>query len=934
MMKSFAAITIATLCASTAVTAAPAPRAAVAAAPIVVPPLVYTKRVLKNGMTLYAMRDPKAASVSLYMWYKVGQRDDPKERAGFAHLFEHLMFKPTRNLPQGAFTYMSTIVESANATTLFDDTLYTTTAPANRLETLLWLEGERLKNLVVDQANFASERDVVKEELRQRIFAAPYGRILFKLIPGFVFSTHPYARPIGGTAEDLDKATLADVRAFHEAFYRPDNAVMVIAGNFDPRQLEAWADRYIGSIPKPAAPLIRIPSSIEPERTSPRLVDAYAPNVPLPALVAAWVAPAEANPDSAGIDVIEALLTRGAASRLNRVLVTDKQLASSIMTYNFDTRDGHAFAIVTTLAKGADMAAARTALDAEIARLRDTPVDAAELASVKNALLGAALSDRETPAGRVLLVGDGDVLSGDPAHDDKRLTAIRAMTPADVQRIATRWLGAQRQVTIRYQDESLRPAGYTGDVSTNDVAAMGPTVPPATRTPVTIASASEREQPPSPGPQRRVVPPIIEATLANGLTLVSAQSTEVPLVTLELVIAGGDAADPAGRAGLADLTAALALRGAGRRDAVALAAAVDDLGGRISANAQADATIVKITVPAANADAAAALLGDVALRPSAAPEELDRERRKLADALAVSEKQPVQLALRVLPAALFAGTPYGAVATPQSLAAIDAADVAATRAKWGPRGATLVVTGSLDAKQAAALAQRTFGDWSGGAPAPTFTAIAAPSRIIAIDLPGAPQSAVIAALPTGPRSAGDQRALQVANAIVGGGSIGWLSKEIREKRGLSYGAGSQIDMRRGGGFVMAASQTKTASAPEVVDLMLAQFARLPADPPSAAEDAERSEFVSRILASQTDRTAGLGDYLAGLIATGAPLSVARAELSPGAAVSPAEIAAAAKRIDPATATVLVVGDSKAWLPALRAAHPNVELVDAATLIGK
>ncbi|QNQ08526.1 M16 family metallopeptidase [Sphingomonas alpina] len=933
-MKSFAAVTIAALCASTAVTATPAPRAPVAAAPIVVPPLVYTKRMLKNGMTIYAMRDPKAASVSLYMWYKVGQRDDPKERAGFAHLFEHLMFKPTRNLPQGAFTYMSTIVENANATTLFDDTLYTTTAPANRLETLLWLEGERLKNLVVDQANFESERNVVKEELRQRIFATPYGRILFKLIPGFVFSTHPYARPIGGTAEDLDKATLADVRAFHEAFYRPDNAVMVIAGNFDPKQLDAWADRYIGSIPKPAAPLLQIPASREPERTSPRLVDAYAPNVPLPALVAAWIAPPEANLDSAGIDVIEALLTRGAASRLNRSLVADKQLASSIATYNFDTRDGHAFAIVATLAKGADMATTRTALDAEIARLRDTPVDPAELASIKNALLGAALSDRETMAGRVGLIGDGDVLAGDPGHDDKRLAAISAMTPADVQRIAARWLGAQRQVTIRYQDESRRPAGYTGDVSTNDVASMGPIVPPATRPPVTIAAASEREQPPAPGPQRRIVPPIVEAKLANGLTIVSAQSTELPLVTLELVIAGGDAADPAGHAGLADLTAALALRGAASRDAVALAAAVDTLGGRISAAAQADATIVKITVPAANVDAAAALLGDVALRPSAAEDELDRERRKLADALAVSEKQPVQLALRALPAALFAGTPYGAVATPGSLAAIDAGDVAAARAKWGPRGATLVVTGSLDAKQVATLAERTFGSWRGGAPAPAFIATAKPHRIIAIDLPGAPQTAVIAAVPTGARSAGDQRALQVANAIVGGGAIGWLSKEIREKRGLSYGAGSQIDMRRGAGFVMAASQTKTASAPEVVDLMLAQFARLPINPPSAAEDAERSEFVSRILASQTDRTIGLGDYLAGLVATGTPLSVARTELSPGTAVTPAEVAAAAKRIDPKTATVLVVGDSKAWLPALRAAHPNVELVDAAALIGK
>jgi len=246
---------------------APAP---VAAQPITVPPLAYTKRTLANGMTVYAHRDPKAASVSVYVWYRTGQRDDPKGRGGFAHLFEHLMFKPTRNLPQGVSAFQSSFAEGANATTLFDTTLYTTTASANRLESLLWMEGERLRNLIVDEKQYASERDVVKEELRQRIFAQPYGRILHHLIPGFVFTTHPYARPIGGTAAELDRATFAEVSAFHEAFYRPDNMVVVVAGNFDPKQLTTWTDRYLGAVPRPSTPLIVAAAVREPERTAPR----------------------------------------------------------------------------------------------------------------------------------------------------------------------------------------------------------------------------------------------------------------------------------------------------------------------------------------------------------------------------------------------------------------------------------------------------------------------------------------------------------------------------------------------------------------------------------------------------------------------------------------------------------------------------------------
>ncbi|WP_343520519.1 pitrilysin family protein [Sphingomonas sp.] len=908
---------------------APAP---VTAKPIAVPPLAAVKRTLANGMTVYAHRDPKAASVSVYVWYRTGQRDDPKGRGGFAHLFEHLMFKPTRNLPQGVSAFQSSFAESANATTLFDTTLYTTTAAANRLESLLWMEGERLRNLIVDEKQYASEREVVKEELRQRIFAQPYGRILHHLIPGFVFTTHPYGRPIGGTAEELDRATFAEVSAFHEAFYRPDNMVVVVAGNFDSGQLDAWTDRYLGAIPKPAAPLIVTPPAKEPERTAPRIVDAYAPNVPLPAIVTAWVAPPAADPDSFGIDMVDALLTRGAGGRLNRVLVSEKGLASSNAAFNFPTRDGHAYAITTTLAKDASVAAAEAALASELAALRDRPVSAEELEAAKSALLGEALSARETTQGRAILIGDGATLADDPGLADKRLAAIRNMTPADVQRVAGRWLADRRRVTIRYQDESLRPAGYTGDVSPNAVETMGVVVPPATRPPLKFAGEAEREQPPGPGPQRRQPPAITESKLANGLRIVSARSTDLPLVTLELVLPGGDAGDPAGHAGRADLAAALMLRGAGGRDAAAFGAALDRLGARMSATATPDATILQMTVPAANAGEATRLMADVVLRPGSATAELERERRRLVDAIAVSERRPIQLAVRLLPAAVAAGTPYGSVATAASLAAVDGDDVAAARATWGPRTGTLVITGALDPRAATALAQAAFGAWQGGA-APELPPIPDPRpRIVAIDLPGVAQTAVVAGLPVGPRTAGDHRALQVANAVLGGGSGGWLGKEIREKRGLSYGAGSQIEMRRGAGYVMAATQTKTESAAEVVDLVLAQFTRLAAAPPDPAAVAERSDYVARGLATRTDRTASLGDYLADLVATGAPLSLAREELGSSPAVSGEAIAAAAQRLDPKRAVVLVVGDSKAWLPALKTKYPSVEMTDAARLI--
>jgi zinc protease len=895
-----------------------------------VPPIAYTVRTLANGATLYALRDPSAATVSVNIWYDVGQRDDPRGRGGFAHLFEHLMFKQTRNLPQGVMPYLVGIGGTGNASTLLDYTIYTETAPASRLESVLWMEGERLRNLVIDDANFRSERNVVEEELRQRILAQPYGRILYTLLPGFVFSTHPYARPIGGTAADLDKASLDDVRAFHEAYYRPDNGIYVVSGNFDPKQLDAWADKYIGAIPRPATPIIR-DHAVETPRTGPRTIDAYAPNVPLPALIVAWRAPPANDLDTAGIAVIEALLAKGAGARLNRSLVAERRLASSVSSFNLPSRDGHAFALTVTLAKGASLADTEAALAAQLATLRDTPVSARELAAVKNALFGDALGDRETADGRSELLGEAVALTGDPKTEDRRIAAIRALTPADVQHVAAKWLGRDRQVTIRYQDESNRPAGYTGDVSPNDTEAMGPTVPPATRAPVTIAAEGERQQPPDAGAPVLPAPPaIVEQRLANGLKLLSVHSTEVPLTTLELVIPGGSAADAEGHSGLAAVTAALALRGAGERDADAFASALDALGARLTASARPDAVVVKLTVPTINADAAGTMLADAVLRPRLAATELERERQKQLGALAVTIKQPMQLAIRLLPATMLAGSPYGALTTNASLGAITRDDVVAAQRRWSPAGATLIVTGSLSTSAANALAQRLFGRWTDTAApaAPPHVSPPAP-RFLAIDLPGSGQTAVLAGMPLPPRAAFDYPAFDVANAVLGGGRQGWLYGEIREKRGLSYGAGSQADLRLGGGYLLSAAQTKNSSAPEVVEIMLAQFGRFPKEPPTAATVAERSQFLAATRASQTDRTANLAEYLTTQVTGGVPLPVVRAELAGGVPVDAGRVnAAAAALIDPAKASVIVVGDARTWLATLRERHPDLVVVDA------
>lgn len=899
------------------------------AADLGVPRLHPVYRVLANGARLYALRDPTVPTVQIDVWYGVGYRDDPVGRSGFAHLFEHLMFKQTRDLPQGVKKFIIQRGGAPNASTLFDYTVYTNTAPADELRAMLWVEGERLRNLVVDEKNLVSERGVVEEELRQRVQSNPYGRILYSLIPAYSFVDHPYARAIGGSFSDLDSATLADVRAFHDAYYRPDNAIFVVVGNFDLAKLNRWMDSYIGTIPRPMTPIPRVEKSVQP-LASPVSVDVYAPNVPLPAVVFDWHSPPASNRhDVAALALVDAILTRGPSSRLNRKFVHDRQLAAKVTSYNFHTEDGFAFTLVATLAKGTSVGEAETALSRQIADLRDHRVSAAELRVAKNGLLGDALRSRETVDGRAYDIGEGAFLTGNPGAADDELAMIQAMTAEDVQAFARKWLGDRQRVTIRYLDDSERPADYKRPPGA-DTSRLGTHVPPASRNASTVASVTKRATPPPPSeaPPKRIIPAIVDRHLDNGMRVVVVKSSEIPLTTLMLAVAGGEAADPPGRSGLADMTAALLPRGTAKHGADAIAKRVAILGGSVSATAAADATRIELTVPSANVDAAAALLADMVLHPAFAESEVEKERRQELDALAIASRRPMQTALRALSGIVFAGTRYASVPTSTSLAAITRADiVAGWRSTVRPDAATLVITGALSPAQGMALANRAFGTWekSGSVVALPRKPIEADRRrpeVVAVDLPGAAQTAVLGLIPLPARQSIDYSALARVNTIVSR----WLSEEIRVKRGLSYGAGTLLMLHRDAGALVAASRTKNRSAVEVARLIDAQFARLQRDPLTPSQIAEGETLLGIATGRKTDTSAGLASYLASRIAAGVPLRDMEAELRGRDNISVDRVHRAVGSLAPDHVSLLLVGDSKQWIDQLRKEHPNVRVI--------
>ncbi len=926
--------------------------AAVAAAPLAaqpaqvptkagvsVAPIKYTTRTLANGLRVYAIQDKATANVSVQVWYDVGSKDDPKGKSGFAHMFEHLMFKATRNLVSEQFDRLTEDVGGYNNASTNDDyTNYYELVPANHLERLLFAEADRMATLVVDPKTFASERDVVKEELRSRVLAQPYGKLFALYFPMTAYSVHPYARPGIGSLEDLDAATIDDIRAFHATYYRPDNAVLVVAGNFDPAQLDRWVDKYFAPIARPDRPVPRV-TVAEPPRTKATAATVYEPNTPLPAVLLSWHIPPERDADMAALQVLDAVLATGESSRLYQSLVYREGLAQSAQTF-LDTKQGTgSLMAMAIIAGGKDVAAGEAALRREIARLRDAPVTAAELAEAKNELLTQALRSRETAEGQATLIANAVIVNGDPEEANREAAAIQAVTAADVQRVARKYLGDNQSAAVRYLPAT---AGAKGDTI-----ALSPTVAVAELTPprgikvFAPAGPGERILAPAPGPLVTAdLPRPVETKLANGLRVITVPKPGQPIVSALLVADGGSAFDTPDKAGTASLTADLMTKGTDRYTATQLAAETEALGTELGAAANRDGVTVGLTVKSDQLAPALDILAEVATRPKFAAEELERARGQAIDNARLEAANPASLSQLVAARAVFADAAYGAplTGTPGSLAAIGKDDPRKTwAATWQPARTSLVLVGDVTAAQAQALAEKTFGTWRGGAAAtltarPGVPAAAVSPRVIVVDQPDAGQASVVIARPALTRRDPVFYRVQVVNALLGTGFTSRLNQEIRIKRGLAYGAGSSVQGRRDGGILTASTETKNPSAAEVVALVSTEMKRLAAEPITTTELDTRKAVLTGSFGRTTETTSGIAQTLGSYATQGVPLETLGTYGTSIAAVTAVEAkTTAARYFDPSVASIVVVGDAKAFLPELRKAYPQLEVIAAKDL---
>lgn len=438
---------------------APANQKPVEAQQAIRPPQLHiVTKDLSNGLRIVMLEDHAAPVINLQMWYHVGSKDELPGHTGFAHLFEHLMYKGSAHVPAEEHSrYIEEMGGQDNAYTQDDATVFWETFPSNYLERVLWLEADRLGSLNVSQANFESEREVVKEERRVRVDNVPYGRVIEDLYAA-AFTVHPYHHTTIGSMEDLDKATLTDVQNFFHTYYRPDNATMVIVGDFTSDQAVAWAQKYFGGIPKPAQPIPRI-ATPEPVQTAERRLTQSYPNSPLPAIVIGYKIPAAFAPDSYPLDLASNILSQGESSRLYKKLIYEDQIAVNVFGAGNFTEDPNLFFAVAVMNQGKTADQGEKEIHDILEAMKSAPVTPQELEKTKNQEIANFILGRETVQEKADAIGRYAVIGKNPDLMNTDLANYLKVTAADIQRVARDYFVATHATVLTVEPPKAPASG-------------------------------------------------------------------------------------------------------------------------------------------------------------------------------------------------------------------------------------------------------------------------------------------------------------------------------------------------------------------------------------------------------------------------------------------------------------------------------------------
>jgi zinc protease len=768
--------------------------------------------VLPNGLKVLTKEVHSAPVVSFMVWYKAGSRNERLGKTGISHLLEHMQFKGTKTFGKGEIDRLiRTSGGVGNAATWKDYTFYYETLSSDKLSLAMRIEADRMTGSLLDAEELAREKVVVRSELEGRE-NNPDSQLYNELYSS-AFKAHPYEWPTVGWQPDLMSINRNDILSYYKTFYVPNNATVVIVGDFDTRQALNLVNKYFGRIPKgPAPPAV---TAKEPEQMGERRSKLEMSGEAYRVMMGFHV-PAVGHPDTYALDVLEIILSGGRSSRLYKSLV-DKGITTDSWASNSSGRDPGLFMLGATAQSGTKIEDVEKALLAELEKLKTGPASNDELQKALNQLEAQFIYTNDSVTNQARLLGTYETI-GSWRLLESYLPNAQKVTAVDVQRVAQKYLTERNRTVVTFI-----PGSSNGTTGTPSPSPAGP----VHYKPMDNGYA-KMSAPGVSAPKTDKLP--VRAVLDNGMVLIIQENRSNPTVGVYGSLNAGSMLQPAGKYGLAQVTADMLTRGTGRRTAEEIAAQTEGVGMSISTGAAVEGATFSGYALSRNFNLMLDILSDVLRNPAFPEAEFQKLKAQRLSEIREQLDDPSALAFRAFYGSIYPkGHPFYQPPVDREIEAltnITAQDAESFYKKcYGPAGAILVVVGDVDAKETIAAVKKYFGDWKGGSKVRPAIPNAAPVKGIkkeVIQIPDKSQAEVILGYPGGlKRTDPDLYAANVMNFILGGGGAldSRMGRQIRDRMGLVYSVYSAFDAGLGAGPWFA----ELGANPENVDKAAAEI---------------------------------------------------------------------------------------------------------------
>lgn len=863
----------------------------------------YKKYVLDNGLRLIVHEDHKAPIVAVNVWYHVGSKNEKPGKSGFAHLFEHLMFNGSEHFNNDYFKALEAIgATDLNGTTNSDRTNYFQNVPVAALDQVLWLESDRMGHLlgVIDQARLDEQRGVVQNEKRQGE-NQPYGREYEMAVKASYPAAHPYSWTVIGSMEDLNAASLDDVKEWFKTYYGTANAVIVIAGDIKAEEVHEKVKKYFGNIP--AGPSLAKPEVNIAKRTQDTR-QSYEDLVTEARISMYWNTPQWGTKESVYLDLAAAVLSSGKSSRLFKKLVYEDQTATIVNAYNYGQEISGGFVVSARVKPGNDPAKIEASMNSILNEFFEKGPTQAELDRVKSQIYANMIKGLERIGGfggKSDILAESEVYGGDPEAYKHDLKWIAEATTADVHKAVKDWLTSGRHTIVCTPFPTYQISGSETD-----------------RSKVPALST----QPSSSFPDMQT------STLKNGLKVVLAQRKNTPNVTLSLMLDAGYAADQYAKPGTASLAMNLLDEGTKNVSALEISDKLQTLGGSVSSYSDLDASYVYMSTLKLTLEPSLDLFADVVLNPAFSENEFKRLRDQQLNTIKREGTQPFSMAMRALPKYLYGtghaySNPLSGSGFVETVNAITREDIVKFYDTWfKPNNATLVVVGDIEMKDLVNGLEKRFDKWKKGeVPKKNFAAAAnaKTNTLYVIDKPESKQSVIMVGYLVDPYGKVPEIAREAMMSVFGGDFTSRLNMNLREDKHWSYGAGSFVWDAKGQRPFLAYAPVQTDKTKESVQELIKEFKSFVGDKPMSQEEFDRTKNNTVLkLPGRWETNGAISNSIQEIVKYGLPDDYYKTYDKNVRALSLEDVRKVSKQlVNPAKLTWFVVGDKEQIMGGLK-----------------